>query len=197
MKKIIFDFLMGVGKKYYPTPKHFIDEAKRLGISKRIPFIPKGFVFEKSKIFLVHWGTREIFGFFIPTRIEFIGVSNKKILEEAVKAGAEVRIVSMGEAASEPERGCGTRIVGGAYLACEFQSPEDIQKVLEKLREEGLLSKESFAKLELAGSLILLKKPIKYNGSFFRGIRYIKVDIANGTYKLLKVKFRERSRKRS
>lgn len=47
-------FIMGVGEKYYKTPNDFMEEAHRLGISKRIPFIPKGLELGTTIVYLVH-----------------------------------------------------------------------------------------------------------------------------------------------
>lgn len=44
-------YLMWVGRKYYDEYS-FIDEARRMGVSKRIPFIPFGLVPGKSVIYL-------------------------------------------------------------------------------------------------------------------------------------------------
>lgn len=46
-------FLMGVGEKYY-TPDEFIREAQLLGISKRIPQIPKEMKLGETVVYLVH-----------------------------------------------------------------------------------------------------------------------------------------------
>ncbi len=46
-------YIMLVGEKYY-TPESFMDEAHRMGISKRIPFIPKGLELGKTVIYLAH-----------------------------------------------------------------------------------------------------------------------------------------------
>jgi len=45
---------MWVGGKYYPTPDDFLKESQELGISKRIPFVPKEFELGKHWIFLAH-----------------------------------------------------------------------------------------------------------------------------------------------
>ncbi len=47
-------YLMGVGKNHYPTPKDFIDEAITLGVSKRIPTVPKDIELGKTVVFLTH-----------------------------------------------------------------------------------------------------------------------------------------------
>jgi hypothetical protein len=47
-------FIMGVGEKFYKTPGDFLEEAHRLGVSKRIPFIPKELELGKTVIYLAH-----------------------------------------------------------------------------------------------------------------------------------------------
>jgi hypothetical protein len=47
-------FIMGVGEKYYKTPADFQEEAHRLGVSKRIPFIPKELELGKTVLYLAH-----------------------------------------------------------------------------------------------------------------------------------------------
>jgi hypothetical protein len=75
--------LMWVGEKFYPTPDHFMNEAARMGISKRIPMVPKEFEMGKDWILLAHRKTIQsqynpqeyipgIFQAFRPTRIEYI-----------------------------------------------------------------------------------------------------------------------------
>jgi hypothetical protein len=67
-------FIAIVGKHFYPTLASFIDEAEKLGISKRVPFVAKNIQLGETRIYLAHplalhkgWG---IFGYFIPDRIE-------------------------------------------------------------------------------------------------------------------------------
>jgi len=45
---------MNVGEKYYKTPQDFVKESLAMGISKRIPFIPKGLELGKTVIYLAH-----------------------------------------------------------------------------------------------------------------------------------------------
>jgi len=47
-------YLMGVGKRYYPTPADFIAEGIAQGVSKRISAIPTGFKAGESFIYLTH-----------------------------------------------------------------------------------------------------------------------------------------------
>jgi len=47
-------YIMLVGERYYKTPYDFMDEARQMGISKRIPFIPKGLDLGKTVVYLAH-----------------------------------------------------------------------------------------------------------------------------------------------
>jgi hypothetical protein len=46
-------YVMVVGSKYY-TPQSFVEEAAAMGISKRIPFIPKNLEPGKTVVYLAH-----------------------------------------------------------------------------------------------------------------------------------------------
>jgi len=46
-------FIVTIGDKFY-SPESFLDEARRLGISKRIPFIPKELELGKTRVYLAH-----------------------------------------------------------------------------------------------------------------------------------------------
>jgi hypothetical protein len=47
-------FIMRVGEKFYPSPGDFIKEGISLGVSKRIPFIPKELEVGKTAVYLAH-----------------------------------------------------------------------------------------------------------------------------------------------
>jgi len=47
-------YIMLVGAGSYPTPQDFVKEALAMGISKRIPFIPKGLELGKTVLYLAH-----------------------------------------------------------------------------------------------------------------------------------------------
>jgi len=47
-------YIMLVGAGNYKTPEDFLDEARSMGISKRIPFIPKGLELGKTVTYLAH-----------------------------------------------------------------------------------------------------------------------------------------------
>ena len=47
-------YIMGVGEKYYKTPDDFTREAWEMGVSKRIPFVPKELKLGETVIYLAH-----------------------------------------------------------------------------------------------------------------------------------------------
>ncbi|GAJ12823.1 unnamed protein product, partial [marine sediment metagenome] len=47
-------YIMLVGAGNYPTPQDFMNEARIMGVSKRIPFIPKDLELGKTIIYLAH-----------------------------------------------------------------------------------------------------------------------------------------------
>ena len=70
--------LQWVGRTDYPTPADFIDEAARLGVSKRIPNVPKWFKVKETWILLAHNTpsllvdppSKAVFAAYQPERIE-------------------------------------------------------------------------------------------------------------------------------
>lgn len=71
-------YLLGVGEKYY-TPQSFITESQTLGLSKRIPAMPKKLEIGKTWVYLVHRqalvtsdtvAQMAIFAAFVPQRVE-------------------------------------------------------------------------------------------------------------------------------
>lgn len=96
--------LMWVGEKFYPTPRQFVEEGYRQGISKKIPAVPKEFELGKDWILLAHrkaidTGNRDqdgmpilapgIFQAFKPERIEYVvrGDETDEELEKLQKRG--------------------------------------------------------------------------------------------------------------
>lgn len=47
-------YIMLVGEKYYKTPEDFMREAETMGVSKRIPFIPKNLKLGETTVYLAH-----------------------------------------------------------------------------------------------------------------------------------------------
>lgn len=120
-------YVMTVGKKYY-SPKSFLEEATRSGISKRIPFIPKKLVFGSSVVYLAHPEAVEIRE--SPVMQEALG-----ILEDAA-GGGQRRLL---EAEHKPRKAMG--------IFCAFR-PHRIEKLIkesdatpeevEKLKKRGI-----------------------------------------------------------
>jgi hypothetical protein len=80
---------MIVSKHLYPTPDLFVTESEALGVSKRVPFIAKGIVFNETRIYLAHeratpegWG---IFAYFIPERAEKLLWSGNSSVDELLR----------------------------------------------------------------------------------------------------------------
>jgi hypothetical protein len=46
--------LLWVGEEHYPSPAHFMSEARRMGISRKIGALPRGFVAGETVIYLAH-----------------------------------------------------------------------------------------------------------------------------------------------
>ena len=46
-------FIMGVGSRYY-TPQSFLEEARQMGVSKRIPAMPKKLKLGETVVYLAH-----------------------------------------------------------------------------------------------------------------------------------------------
>lgn len=46
--------LVWVGKAHYPTPRDFLREAQRMGISRKVQALPKGFELDKTWVYLAH-----------------------------------------------------------------------------------------------------------------------------------------------
>ena len=74
--------LVWVGSRHYTNPAVFLEEATRLGVSRRIPAVPKGFVIGETRVLFAHRETwfgpstddrkPGIFGCFRPDRIEYV-----------------------------------------------------------------------------------------------------------------------------
>lgn len=114
------DYLLWVGYQSYPTIKSFVEEGDRLGVSRRISRVPNGLKLAESKVFLAHdegeTGDAVIFGYFIPTSIELIVYRNENGIPDELKGVATP--ITLDQAASEPERGCGFRDnLGATYLS--------------------------------------------------------------------------------
>lgn len=159
------NFLSFVGGNFY-TKEAFIKEAEQLGISRRMPshHLPADLISGESRVYVAAGGQRvagtddpvsEVFGFFIPGRVEFITGGNGKMYADIISAlglRPDSKIIDTIE--GEPERGCGFRKEGGTYLVVDkADSP-----------------------------LQLLDKPVKYIGNHFRGLMRLTGEETNAIY---------------
>lgn len=73
--------LMWVGEKFYRTPDNFMEEARKWGISKKVPHIPRGLEIGVSGVFLAHKrailvADRDpkpgIFTYFVPQQVDLV-----------------------------------------------------------------------------------------------------------------------------
>lgn len=84
--------LLWVGEKFYPTPADWLKEVARLGVSRRVNTIPKGFKLGEHWAFVAHRKaiathpdnheaetvyTPAIFHAFRPTRVEYVTKGNE------------------------------------------------------------------------------------------------------------------------
>jgi len=153
------DYLMFVGVNFY-TPNSFIKEARRMGVCKRIPMLPRGVVKGKSRVFLV--SGNKIFAYFVVRGISYIvgsGVDLPKALKER---GVTAYTYVEGGFGGMDERGCGSLAVEAMYLLSE----EDMEKS-QDLAKRGTLE----------GNIVVLDEPIPTSLRRFRGYRCIDGDI--------------------
>jgi hypothetical protein len=112
-------YIMGVGERHY-SPESFITEAMQMGVSKRIPAIPKNLVVGKSIVFLSHKKAilkgqddkgkdifqHGIFYAFIPQRVERLYWSSEdtpELREKLEKQGITAVIVPDGDLDHKPK----------------------------------------------------------------------------------------------
>lgn len=82
--------LLWIGRQFYKTPEEFIDEAMRMGVSRRIPTVPRGFKLGETVVYVAH---RDAFGkdragiiaAFKPQRVEMIITETMAKDEEFMK----------------------------------------------------------------------------------------------------------------
>ncbi len=94
--------LVWIGEKFYPSPQDFLEEAKEMGISRRIGAIPKDFKLGETWVLLAHRKAititnsdesldkhSAIFSVFKPTAIEYVvkGDETEEDLKRIIKRG--------------------------------------------------------------------------------------------------------------
>jgi hypothetical protein len=158
------DYLMWVGGSYYGISE-FIEEAKRLGVSKRVSHFPGDVVLGRTRVFLAHdvgervrvgertvrRGKRKgqtvpvyekkklrgpvVFGFFVVTGREVILPPGAQLPEHLRDRG--VTTISVARAAAEVMRGCGHRSAFGLYLVSQVD-PETMDEIVEYCKEADI-----------------------------------------------------------
>jgi len=119
-------YIMTVGKHYY-TPQSFMSEAVRMGVSKRIPFVPRKMVFGQSVVYLAHPEAVEVQE--APVMQQALG-----IVEDAAKGG-QARLL---EAERKAEKAMG--------IFCAFRP-----RAIEMLIKQSEVTPEGVAKLRQRG----------------------------------------------
>jgi hypothetical protein len=119
--------LIWVGEGFYPTPQDFMREAGRMGVSRKLPALPKGFELGKTVVYLAHRkvvpavmdaeGKEEvekakkgIFTAFRPTGVDLVIEDENTIPERAKKIvekldNPRVRLVKVIKAGEQTELG--------------------------------------------------------------------------------------------
>lgn len=93
--------LLWIGEGFYPKPEDFLREAARMGISRKLPAIPKGFKLGETVVFLAHRyavdpapGETErrpgIFSIFRPAGVDLVIDDETSVPERATKLATEI-----------------------------------------------------------------------------------------------------------
>ncbi|MDO9333426.1 MAG: hypothetical protein Q7T57_02750 [Dehalococcoidales bacterium] len=111
-------YLLGVGEKFY-TPQEFLLEAQTMGVSKRIPAIPKSLKVGETWIYLVHRKAIKletaskpiykmaIFAAFVPQKVEmpiWKADATEEKLAELQKRGITPVIIPDGDPDHQPTK---------------------------------------------------------------------------------------------
>ena len=105
--------LIWIGESFYSTPDDFQREAAKMGISRRIASVPRGFEIGKTFVFMAHrlcvpefieggeniW-TPGVFSIFVPSRIEIIcngTESEEQIADYEGRGLTPVKVIRLGE----------------------------------------------------------------------------------------------------
>ncbi len=166
-------WLHWLGVKFYSISS-FIDEAKRMGVSRRIPpQILRGMAWGDS-IFMIGEspkfpGYSIFFGKFYVDRVKF-ATKSKKVKEDLQELMLRSKVKLICEAPHTDKRGCGTETSGGYYL-----------KSSAKVKEIGeILTKGKGSRVNIAGPFYVFKKPILLKLIPFRGYKSIEEEGLEG-----------------
>jgi len=113
--------ILWIGEKFYPTVKHWYKEAVELGVSRRIPAVPKGFRLGEHYVFMGHpkaieggeppdYGESKagIFRVWKPQKVEMIVtgkmLQNQKFKEDLERKGITPVIVPEDDPDHQPRK---------------------------------------------------------------------------------------------
>ena len=117
------DIVMWVSSKHYHTIWSFKQEAKRLGVSKRIGRFPYKITLGESVCFLAHenFGSPVIFAAFTIEEQQVIVKKKMDLAIQKILKSKGVNIVEIGqeEVFKEEERGDGYRLFGAFYIGSQ------------------------------------------------------------------------------
>jgi len=158
------DLLIWVGKEHY-TVDSFVTEARKMGVSRRVPFAPLGATPGKTRVFLAHEETSigpALFGWFTLQNVVFVVTPGTELEREFKERGITTYELREGGFGTQDERGCGSLSGGGIYLLSE----EDMNKVRD-------LAKSS----KLEGHINIFEHPIPIKtANRSRGYQYVSGD---------------------
>ncbi len=154
----------------YYTPKKFLREARRIGISRRASSnIVKNMNFG-DRVLLLNWreGRPAAFGEFRISRIFFDADLQAQVVE---KLKAEDKIVEdhSGGASTKVTRECGSYMMGGGASVSDDTTSRDIIETAEKIREEEGKQGEALWVMiggELTGTIVPPQTVVLADGAF-------------------------------
>ncbi len=180
------DIAIWVGNEAYPTAASFIDEARALGVSRKLSHLPKDLQKGNTRCFLMHKeGTQssKLIGYFTIDALEVVIPGRKEELSETERAlllNEDVTSIAEAQIGMEPARGCGHRSRGGVYLVAKFK--EDLIQIMESFKD---VEKEYF----MHGKFVVFPEPWPKAGiDFLRGMMFVEGDqilgdLMTGDYK--------------
>ncbi|TAL41920.1 MAG: hypothetical protein EPN91_09580 [Salinibacterium sp.] len=138
--------LMWVGGKFYSRPENFIEEAKKMGLSKRIAQIPKDLIVGKTWVWLAH-------------RETFPAVHTEECITTLAQSNYDVLMKLMATQDTPPACNCNAKPTAGVFHAFV---PTRIEYVI-----KGTETEEELDALEKRGLTLVRVERIGENGELF------------------------------
>lgn len=165
-------WLHWIGEQFYDL-ESFLNEAKRLGVSRRVSAnILKKMRFG-DKIWLAgrfrKWRWAHVIGYFYLSKLEIIG-GNKRIEEILKEKNIPYKVIPKEDAIVEEIRGCGRRVLGAGYIVTV---PDIDFELIINEKAQIIVSendiKVKYPEFNIGGKIYLLEKPTKIKIKRFRG----------------------------